>query len=95
MEQLLTVASAMVAGGKADLKMLNGYLRDYNDLVFGKSLKNKKVSKNEKEELFENLKGFRSMFGEEKITFKPKVGKKFDKEVSSISIQDLLKLEKN
>lgn len=95
MEQLLTVASAMVAGGKADLKTLNGYLKDYNDLVFGKSFKNKKVSKNEKEELFENLKGFRSIFGEEKVTFKPKVGKKFDKEVSSMSLEDLMNLEKN
>jgi len=85
----------MVAGGKADLKMLNSYLRDYNDLVFGKSFKKKKVSKNEKEELFENLKGFRTMFGGDKVTFKPKVGKKFDKEVSSMSIHDLLKLENN
>lgn len=89
----MTVASVMVAGGKADVKLLNDYLKDYSDLLFGKksSSKTKKVGK---EEIFENLKGFRTMF-KDQVTFKPKVGKKFDTEVNNMDIKDLMKLEKN
>jgi hypothetical protein len=82
----------MVANGKADVKMLNKYLSEYSDLIFGKKVEFNKTT-SPKEELLDNMKGFRSLF-REKVTFKPKVGEKFTKEVTNASLVDLLKKEK-
>jgi len=82
----------MVANGKADVNLLNKYLSEYSDLIFGTTTKLKKQT-TPKEELFENMKGFRSLF-KEKITFKPKVGNKLDKEFKDVNLIDLIKSEK-
>lgn len=79
----------MVANGKADVNLLNKYLSEYSDLIFGHVTKTKKTS-TPKEELYEDMKGFRALF-KEKVTFKPKVGKKFDKEIKDVNLIDLIK----
>jgi len=95
MEQLLTVASVMVAGGKADVKLLNEYLKDYSNLLFGSKAEFLKSSstKNEKEEILDKMKGFRALF-KEKVVFKPKVGKKLDGEFTNVNLAELMKSEK-
>lgn len=82
----------MVANGKADVNLLNKYLSEYNDLIFGRTTKAKKAN-TPKEELYEDMKGFRALF-KDKVMFKPKVGKKFDKEIKDMNLIDLIKSEK-
>ena len=79
----------MVANGKADVNMLNKYLSEYSDLIFGRLSKIKKTT-SPKEELYEDMKGFRTLF-KDKVTFKPKVGQKFDTEVKDVNLIDLIK----
>jgi len=94
MEQLLTVTSAMVAAGKAEVSLLNKYLKEYSELIFGTRKGSKKPILNEKEDLYKNMQGFRSLF-KEKITFRPKVGKKIDAEFDNVSLEELMKTESN
>lgn len=83
----------MVANGKSENSLLNKFLKDYNSLIFGKQLKNK-PRKSDKDELFENLKGYRALFGKEKVTFKPKIGRKIQKDFNNVSLEELMKMEK-
>lgn len=85
----------MVANGKADVSLLNGYLKDYSDLIYGKVTPKTKQVKGDKKELMDHMEGFRALFGREKITFKPKVGAKLDGEIHNISLEELMKSEKN
>lgn len=80
----------MVALGKSDVKVLNSHLKEYTDEMFGRTKKRKKTDKGTKDSLQENMKGFQSLF-KEKVTFKPKVGKKLDKEMTNVNILDLIK----
>lgn len=80
----------MVAQGKAEVPLLNKYLKDYSDIIFGKTQTVPKKTSVDKEQLYENMEGFRVLF-DEKITFNPKVGKKLDTEFQSISLEELMK----
>jgi len=84
----------MVANGKADVNLLNGYLKDYNNLMYGKVTSKSKSKQGEKEDLYNKMEGFRALFSKEKITFKPKVGAKLDGDMHNISLEELMKSEK-
>lgn len=92
MEQLLTVTSAMVAAGKAEVSLLNKYLKEYSELIFGNLKTSSKAAPAAKEDLYKNMEGFRSIF-KEKITFRPKVGKKLTAEFENVSLEELMKSE--
>jgi hypothetical protein len=92
MEQLLTVTSIMVANGKTDVKLLNSYLKDYHQLVFGKTVKEPTGKTDGKEIMNEQINGFRKFF--KNVTLKPKFGKKIESEFSNVNFKDLMKMEK-
>ncbi len=83
----------MVGGGKADVELLNKYLKDYNDSIYGRMHTSSGKKTTGKEGLLEQMKGFRSVFGD-KGSFKARAGKKLEGEISNISMEELMKENK-
>jgi hypothetical protein len=82
----------MVAAGKAEVNLLNKYIKNYGELMFGHGQKSGTKSSTSKEDLFKNMKGFKEVF-KDKVTFIAKAGRKVDTEFENVQLEDLIKLE--
>ncbi len=78
----------MVAGGKAEVTLLNKYIKNYEEVIFG--LKPSVSKSSNKEDLYKNMLGFKEVF-KEKVTFKAKIGDKIETIMDNMSLEDLLK----
>ncbi len=80
----------MVAAGKAEVNLLNKYIKNYGELMFGRESKAK--ASTSKKDLLKNMEGFQEVF-KKKVTFITKVGKKMDTEFENVQLEDLIKSE--
>jgi len=79
----------MVSNGKADVSLLNKYLQMYNDILFGTSEKTISSKKSDKDQLYNQMKGFKAVF-KKPVAFKPVVGKKITSEFQNATLQELM-----
>jgi len=86
------INATLAASGKVEISTVNKLLNEYNNTIFGKATTKQSIS--EKDTLQEKMKGFRALFTNKQVKFKPVVGEKIKAEFKNIGLKELLNMEK-